>query len=88
MRQQQLIIVDGAQLEVYTGGSDNVTVCTAHPCLAEMAEGGILSDPFLDIAQVVTVSPRGLGSSSPGNVTMSQLVEDLEAVRCSLGIDA
>jgi len=89
VRQQELVAIDGIELEVYTAppGDGDVTVCTAHPCFAEAAEGGILSDPFRGIAQVVTVSPRGLGSSSPGNASLSQLVVDLEAVRRSLGID-
>ena len=84
--QQHLIKIDGAQLEVYTGATDDVIVCTAHPAFGETADGGILTDPFVDIAQVVTVSPRGIGASSPGPITLSQFVEDLETVRRSLGI--
>ncbi len=86
--QQQLIDIDGAQLEVYTGGSGEVVVCTAHPAFGETAEGGILTVPFIDSAQVVTISPRQFGASSPGMGRLSQWVADLEAVRHSLGIGA
>ena len=85
---RQLVQLADAQLEIHIGPPGRLTVCTAHPCFAETEEGGILSDPFDGVAQVVTVSPRGLGNSSPGRVGLSRQVDDLESVRRSLGLDS
>lgn len=84
---RHLVRLADAQLEVHLGTPGSSTVCTAHPCFAETEDGGILSDPFDGLARVVTVSPRGLGDSSPGRVSLSRQVDDLESVRRSLGLD-
>jgi proline iminopeptidase len=90
-RQQQFIASDSVSIEIFTGGSGDLTVCTTHPFFAETTEGGILSDPFVDFCRVVAVSPRGLGGSTPQQgshgLGMNQLVEDLEATRQALRID-
>jgi proline iminopeptidase len=87
MKRDSVQLAD-AQLEVHIGPPGSLTVCTSHPCFAETADGGILSDPFDGLAQVVTVSPQGLGDSSPGVVGLSRQVDDLESVRRSLGLDS
>src|SRR5688572_14276698 len=91
MHEQQRIEVDGATIEVSRGGTGQPVVCSAHPFYAEPTEGGILSDPLRGMGTVIVVTPRGLGGSSPiqspRELTMDQLVEDLEAVRQRLGVE-
>ena len=84
----QRIAVPGAVLEVLAGGAPGPLVCRVpHPTLPPSPEGGLLAE----LARVVTVSPRGLGDSSAGGawheLTVDQLVDDVEAVRRHLGLD-
>ena len=82
-----MVDVDGATLEVLVGGGGRSVICVApHPVGGQLRGGG----PLSDIARVVKVNPRGLGSSSPvreaRELTLDQLAVDMEAVRERLDI--
>ncbi|MGH2367122.1 MAG: alpha/beta fold hydrolase [Chloroflexota bacterium] len=81
-----LIDVDRAVLEVFVGGAEGLPICVVpHPINPQSPEGGALAE----LGQLVKVNPRGLGHSTSGeghDLTIDQLVDDVEAVRRRLGI--
>jgi pimeloyl-ACP methyl ester carboxylesterase len=88
--ERRTVEVDGATLEVFTGGAGGPTVCQSHPFVAQTPEGGLV-DAVGDLCRLVRVNPRGVGSSSaartPRTFSFAQQVADLEAVRQRLGIE-
>jgi len=93
MPQQKLVEIDDASLEVLVFGTGERTICTTHPTTLAGLTGSAfgLTDAVQGVATVAVVSPRGGGKSSPAvtsaDFSMSQLVEDLERVRKSLGYE-
>lgn len=97
--QQRMIDLDDVRLELITGGVGDLVVCSAHPSddpevyFRPPAPGAwtYLWDDLMADQRLVLISPRGLGNSSPvkrqRELTFSQLVDDIEAVRTRLGID-
>jgi pimeloyl-ACP methyl ester carboxylesterase len=91
--EQRLIDVDGAQVEVFRGGSDGPLLCQSHPFDPLSAEPDDPSSGWWDwdptLGRLVRVNPRGVGQSTPdwqpNDVTFAQHIDDLEAVRQQLG---
>lgn len=87
------IDVDRAVREVFIGGADGPPICQVpHPISGagqgpQALEGGVLAE----LGRLVKVNPRGVGNPSVGagrhDLTIDQLVDDLEAVRQRLGVD-
>jgi proline iminopeptidase len=82
---RQLGEVDGATLEFFTGGAGPLLGCTTHGYGVGLAQGNPLADLLGELGRVALVNGRGAGGSSPGEsddeLTLHQLVEDLEALR-------
>jgi proline iminopeptidase len=87
--EQRMIDIAGATLEVFIGGDALPAICNSHPSGCATAEEWDWDE--VGNRRVVEVNPRGLGQSSPvrlqHEMTFSQLVDDLEAVRARLGLD-
>lgn len=82
------IPVDGGSLEVVVGGVGSPALCEApHPIVPGVTAP---CGPLAGLGQVVRVSPRGPGGSTPWrgplDATIEQLADDLETVRVGLGI--
>lgn len=84
---QQLVDLDDATIEIVTGGTGRPTVCTTHPIDADHLESCRWYGQY---THVVGVMPRGVGNSSSiheaRDLTIVQLVHDLEAVRRKLDV--
>jgi proline iminopeptidase len=84
---QQLVDVDGAQLEVFRGGTGHPIICCQHPHSSNLER----FQWYADETQFIYVVVRGLGNSSPirerRDLTYLQAAHDLEAVRRALGIE-
>lgn len=84
---QQLIDVDGANLEVFRGGAGHPIVCCQHPHSSNLER----FQWYAEETGFVYVVVRGLGNSSPiretRDITYLQAVHDLEAVRRTFGIE-
>jgi proline iminopeptidase len=88
--EQRMIDVDGATLEVLLSGDALPAICNTHPSGGMTAEEWG-AEPHIGTWRDIWVNARGLGTSSPvrlqRELTFSQLVDDLEAVRTRLGLD-
>src|SRR5437879_3752216 len=86
MLKQQFVEVEGATLEVFSGGHGGPIVCAAHPFVIQTEHGGVLSE----LSSLVLINPRGSGNSSPAqcpsDYSWAQLIDDIEAVRHHLGV--
>lgn len=84
------VAVDGGEIEAFVGGAGPVVV-TTHPFQWVGESGGPLGQALQDLATIVVVNPRGCGGTmaagDAADVTIAQLVGDLEAVRVHLGFD-
>jgi len=84
---RQAVQVDGATLEVFLGPANGPWIATTHPFLLQTADAGWMDQ----ISRAVKINPRGQGNSTPirtaRDLTLDQLVEDVEAVRRCLGIE-
>jgi proline iminopeptidase len=81
-----LVEVDGAVLEVFTGGAEAPPICQVpHPIDPESPDSLLA-----ELGRLVRVAPRGMGKSSAGpgrhELTIDRLVDDLEAVRQRLRV--
>ena len=86
---RQLVAVPGGRLEVFMSGPAPLTLVTTHPFQYFGDDGGPLFRPLAAHGRAVVVNPRGTGGSSDAShesISLVQLVEDLEAVRRSLGL--
>ncbi|GEM_PF-3876082 len=90
----RFVEIGAVRIEVFLSSSGGPLVCTAHQYLAhsDLARSARTA-PFLDAlssaGRLVSVNPRGVGRSSiatsPDDLSMNRLVDDLEAVRLELG---
>ena len=84
---REAVQVDGATLEVFVGPANGPWIATTHPFLLQTADAGWMDQ----ISRVVKINARGLGNSTPiqtaRDLTLDQLVEDVEAVRRCLAIE-
>jgi proline iminopeptidase len=91
--EQRIVDLEDAQLEVYIGGTGDLVICNTHPSYPASApeEWTYPWNDFMTAYRVVHIYPRGFGNSSPvrreREMTFSQLVDDIDAVRAALGID-
>lgn len=86
---RQRVEVPGGWMEVMASEPAPIALVTTHPSQWFGADGGPLFRPLAACGQVLVVNPRGTGGSSAAideSATVAQLVEDLEAIRCSLGL--
>jgi pimeloyl-ACP methyl ester carboxylesterase len=84
--ERELIEIGGARIEVLRADrSAGPVVCAAHPAEAFAAATVALLQEVAGAA-IICANARGLGGSSPGPAqTLEEMVEDLEAVRRTLG---
>jgi proline iminopeptidase len=89
--EQRMIDIDGATLEVLLRGDALPAVCSTHPSSGMTAEEWSSDEAHIANRREIWVNARGLGNSSPvrlqREMTFSQLVDDLEAVRRQLELD-
>lgn len=88
--ERRTVDVGGASLEVFLAGSGEPWLCTTHPYGVNGLglDEGSLTDALARVGRTVVVNPRGAGGSTAGDdpdeLTMAQLVADLERVRGAL----
>jgi ABC-type branched-subunit amino acid transport system permease subunit/pimeloyl-ACP methyl ester carboxylesterase len=89
----RLVEIPGAAIEVYEAGSGPLTCVYQHAYIdphGPFPAGGF-GEALARAGRTLVVVPRGAGRSSPesnpARLTMSQLADDLEAVRRALGIE-
>jgi pimeloyl-ACP methyl ester carboxylesterase len=87
-----MVDVDGATLEVFTGGDGEPTLCFTHNFDVLTAEGALAMPALARVSRTIGVNQRSMGNSSaesdPSRLSMGQAVTDLEAIRRALGIES
>lgn len=91
LERHEIVVDDGATLEVFLGGSGDPVVCRTHPFEPMVADRAASWPWEPTMGRLIAVNPRGLGGSSPDadprDFTFVQHTADLETVRRQLGID-
>jgi ABC-type branched-subunit amino acid transport system permease subunit/pimeloyl-ACP methyl ester carboxylesterase len=89
----RLVEIAGATIEIWEAGSGDLTTVYQHAYLDPVGPfpAGGFGEALVRAGRTIVIVPRGAGrssaSSNPRLLTMSQLADDMEAVRVALGID-
>jgi pimeloyl-ACP methyl ester carboxylesterase/branched-subunit amino acid ABC-type transport system permease component len=89
----RLVEIPGATIEIWEAGSGPLTSVYQHAYMDPVGPfpGGGFGEALVGSGRTIVVVPRGAGRSSdspnPRLLTMSQLADDMEAVRRALGVE-
>lgn len=89
----RLVEIPGATIEIWEAGSGPLTSVYQHAYMDPVGPfpGGGFGEALVGPGRTIVVVPRGAGRSSdspnPRLLTMSQLADDMEAVRRRLGVE-